>query len=111
MAAGAYTVSLCYGWTGESLKKKTVSFDFPAATVMITVALTRVLNFEDEFEAAVGIKYVRERKPNGTVVQHDLGHGPDGWNKSYHGSNICGVTFAMGCEASLLDGIGTIFVW
>lgn len=109
--AGAYTVSLYRGWTGEGMHKKTVSCDFPAATVMITVALTRVLNFDDEFEAAVGIKYVRERKPDGTVVQHDLGTGPDGWNKAYHGTNICGVTFAIGVEAALLDGIGIIMVW
>ena len=108
---GAYTIPLSYGFTGDYILKRTTSFDFPAANVMITTALTFVLAWEDEHQAVVGIKYVRERKSNGTVVQHDLGHGVYGWQTSYHGSNIVGVTFACACMASQLRGVGTIMVW
>ncbi len=99
------------GWNADAPKKRTLEINFSPCSVMAYASLARVA-FPDGIYCAVGIKRVRQRKPDGSEKTITLGTGDLMWPRAWSGERISSITFAASVDEGVsIDAVCVIHTW
>jgi hypothetical protein len=88
-------------WGKEDTVKRTFEINFAPCSIMAYASVVSLVHYERIYYA-VGLKRVRQRKPDGSDRTITLGTGSDRWPRAWCGDNITSVTFAIAVNPDVI---------